>query len=429
MGGAGLQRAVRELQWPLGEKLGARLGIFMSSLHAPTPNAMIGVGFQALEVYASGDSNRADLTPAAGAHCGYTGEWVYGCKAHAATKVVVYVDGGACINYRITTDPPTPATIASSSPATVTGLQLTSAYAVEVRAVSTAGASSAAGALGASKPCRCSCDLPKAAAITSIDSHQTGTATVHFDIPADAPANCTLAYTLRASPGNAVTHVAGSPATLTGLDTSSASYTIGITASNRLGSGITSFATAGILSSANNDGWDGLANFVASVQPGSAASFVLGPGVWNVSQRIGIANIDMTVRGSAGGTVLDARKLSQFFRVTQRGILRLHGPLTLTNGAYGAIHASGRSKLFARGVAFTKCDGRLIWASDARVEVLDCNFTENVAAGNIGEIVYFYSCTPYSSAADDKDVHVLSITGSRFERNAAATAYTVRSYK
>ena len=54
------------------------------------------------------------------------------------------MDGGACINYRITTDPPTPATIASSSPATVTGLQLTSAYAVEVRAVNTAGASSAA---------------------------------------------------------------------------------------------------------------------------------------------------------------------------------------------------------------------------------------------------------------------------------------------
>ena len=335
---------------------------------------------------------------------------MYGCKAHAATKVVVYVDDGACINYRITTDPPTPATIASSSPATVTGLQLTSAYAVEVRAVNTAGESSAAGALGASKPCRCSCDLPKAAAITSSDSHQTGTVTVHFNIPVDTPSNCTFDYTLRASPGDAVAHVAASPATLTGLETSSMSYTIGITASNRLGSGVTSFATAGILSSANNDGWDGLVNFVASIQPGSAATFVLGPGVWNVSRPIGIANIDMTVQGSAGGTVLDARKLSRFFRVRQRGILRLHGPLTLTNGSGGAIVANGRSKLFARGVAFTKCDSRLIWASDARVEILDCNFTENVAAANGGVIASFYSCTPYSSAADDEDVHVLSIT-------------------
>jgi hypothetical protein len=61
------------------------------------------------------------------------------------------------------------------------------------------------------------------------------------------------------------------------------------------------------------------------------------------------------------------------------------------------------------------------------VEVLDCNFTENVAAANTGAIVYYYSCTPYSSAADDEDVHVLSITGSRFERNAAATGYSVRS--
>jgi hypothetical protein len=205
------------------------------------------------------------------------------------------------------------------------------------------------------------------------------------------------------------------------------SYTIGITASNRLGSGVASFTTAGILSSANNNGWDGLANFVASVQPGSAASFVLGPGVWNVSQRIDIANIDMTVRGSAAGTVLDARKLSEFFRVTQRGILRLHGPLTLTNGPKYTIRVIGRSKLFARGVAFTKGDSTLIWASDAQMEVLDCNFTENVAYSHPA-IAYWYSCTPYSSAADDEDVHVLSITGSRFERNAATTSYEVRSY-
>jgi hypothetical protein len=157
--------------------------------------------------------------------------------------------------------------------------------------------------------------------------------------------------------------------------------------------------------------------------------------VWNVSHQIDIANIDMTVRGSAGGTVLDARTLSQFFRVTQRGILRLHGPLTLTNGAYKAIVVIGRSELFARGVAFTKCDGRLVYASDARVEVLDCNFTENVASGvtggvsaSVGAFACVYSCTPYSSAADDEDMHVLSITGSQFERNAAATSYVVRSY-
>jgi hypothetical protein len=221
------------------------------------------------------------------------------------------------------------------------------------------------------------------------------------------------------------------------MDSSSVSYTIGITANNQLGSGPTSFTftTAGILS-ANNDGWDGLAEFVASVQPGSAASFVLGPGVWNVSRPIGIANIDMTVRGSAGGTVLDARKLSRFFRVAQRGILRLHGPLTLANGAdipsfvaNGAIVAIGRSKLFARGVAFTKCGCQVIRAMDARVEVLDCNFTENVTPTVIGAIQFYYSCTPYSSAADDEDVHVLSITGSRFEKNAGATGFVVRSYR
>jgi hypothetical protein len=416
--------------WPLGEKLGARLGIYMSSLHYPAPNAMIGVGLQGLEGYTSGDSDRADLAPAAGAHCGYTGEQVYDCTSHTATKVVVYVDDGTCINYRITTNPPTPATIVSSSPATVTGLQLTSAYAVEVRAVNAAGASSAASALGAIKPCRCSCNLPKAAAITSIASHQTGTLTVHFDVPADMPANCTFGYTLHASPGNAVAHVVASPATLTGLDTSSVSYTISITGNNVLGSGPTSFATARILSSANNDGWDGLANFVASVQPGSAATFVLGPGVLNVSSPIDIANIDMTIQGSAaGGTVLDARKLGRFFQVRQRGILRLHGPLTLTNGTWGAIYAIGRPKVFARGVAFMKCDGHVVWAVDARVEILDCNFTENVTPGNAGAIFSFYTCTPYSSTGDDEDLHVLSITGSRFERNAAAPGFVVRSYR
>jgi hypothetical protein len=418
--------------YPLGEKLGMRLGIYMSNLEFPTPNAMIGVGLQALEGWTSGDSDRVDLAPAAGAHCGYS--YSGDCTAHTATKVVVYVDDGACVNYRITTNSPLPVTVANSSPATVTGLQLTSAYDVEVRAVNTAGTSSAASIPGTSKPCRCSCSLPKAAAITSIDSHQTGTVTVHFDVSADTPANCKFDYILRAGPGNAFAQVTASPATLTGLDTASMSYTIGITASNLLGSGPTSFATAGILSSANNDGWDGLAKFVASVQPGSAASFVLGPGVLNVSRPIVIANIDMTIRGSAaGGTVLDARKLCRFFDVTQRGILRLHGPLTLANssvgygwgvGADAALSAIGRSKVFVRGVTFTKCDGRAIWAVDARVEVVECNFTENVAP-NIPAIFYYISCTPYSSAADDEDVHALSITGSRFERNAAR-AYSVR---
>jgi hypothetical protein len=413
--------------WPLGEKLGARLGIYMSSLWYPTPNAMIGVGLQALEGWGSRDTDRADLAPAAGAHCGYIGPGVYDCTSQTATKVVVYVDDGACVNYHITTNPPTPATIANSSPATVTGLQLTLAYAVEVHAVSTAGASSAASTFRKSQPCQCSCSLPNAAAITSIDSHQTDTVTVHFDVPADMPANCTFNYTLRTSPGNAVTRVTYSPATLTGLDTSGVSYTIGITASNLLGSGPTSFTTAGVLSSANSDGWDGLAKFVASVQPGSAASFVLGPGVLNVSRPIDIANIDMTVRGSAaGGTVLDAHKLSGFFDVTQRGMLRLHGPLTLANGAYRAIYAIGRSKIFVRGVTFTKCDEKAIWAMDVRVEILDCNFTENVSPGASGAICSFYSCTPYSSADDDEDLHVLSITGSRVERNAAATQYVVR---
>jgi hypothetical protein len=216
--------------------------------------------------------------------------------------------------------------------------------------------------------------------------------------------------------------VVASPATLTGLDTSSVSYTIGITASNLLGSGPTSFSTAGVLFSAKNDGWDGLANFVASVQPGSAATFVLGPGVWNVSHPIDIANIDLTIQGSAaGGTALDARKLCRFFQVRQRGILRLHGPLTLANGTGGAIAANGRSKVFARGVTFTKCGSIVIWAMDARVEIL---VTENVFPSE-GAITSYYSCTPYSLADDDEDVHVLSITKSRFERNAAATSYTV----
>jgi hypothetical protein len=416
--------------WPLGEKLGTRLGIYMSSLNYPGPNAMIGVGLQGLEGWASGDVNRVDLAPAAGARCGFSSSG--DCTQHTATKVVVYVDDGACINYHITTNPPTPATIVSSSPATVTGLQLTSTYAVEIRAVNIAGESSAASALGTVKPCLCSCSLPNAAVITSIDSHQTGTVTVHFDVAADMPANCTFDYTLRASPGNAVAHVGNSPATLTSLDTSSVSYTIGITASNLLGLGPTSFRTVGIiLSSANNDGWDGLANFVASVQPGSAASFVLGPGVLNVSHPIDIANIDMTIRGSAGGTVLDARKLSRrHFKVTKRGILRLHGPLTLANGANlgrGSIHANGRSKVFARGVTFANCAGTVIGATDARVEIIDCNITENVYVGIKQPIRCHYSCYPYSSGADDEEVHVLSITGSRFERNAAATAYVVRS--
>jgi hypothetical protein len=99
----------------------------------------------------------------------------------------------------------------------------------------------------------------------------------------------------------------------------------------------------------------------------------------------------------------------------------------LANGTAEAIQAKGGSKVFARGVTFTKCAGKVIRADNARVEVLECNFTENVSPGNIGAIEVFYSCTPYSSAADDEDLHVLSVTGSRFERNAAGS-YVVRSY-
>jgi hypothetical protein len=98
------------------------------------------------------------------------------------------------------------------------------------------------------------------------------------------------------------------------------------------------------------------------------------------------------------------------------------------DGTFGSIYAIGSSKLFARGVAFTKCDGTVIWAMDARVEVLDCNFTENVGDSTAAAIASYYSCTPYSSPADDEDLHVLSITGSRFERNAAANGFAVRSY-
>jgi hypothetical protein len=105
--------------------------------------------------------------------------------------------------------------------------------------------------------------------------------------------------------------------------------------------------------------------------------------------------------------------------------------MTLANGASRAIYAISRSKVFARGVAFTKFDlkiqGSVIWAIDARVEVLDCDFTENVVS-DTAVIRAEFSCTPYSSAADDEDVHVLSIAGSRFERNAAATSFGVRSY-
>jgi hypothetical protein len=216
------------------------------------------------------------------------------------------------------------------------------------------------------------------------------------------------------------------------------SYTIGITASNRLGSGPTSITSSGSLS-ANKDGWDGLAKFVASAQPESVASFVLGPGVWNVSHPIGIANIDMTIQGSAaGGTVLDARKLCGFFSVTKRGTLRLHGPLTLMHAkevggtaAGGAIYAIGRSKVFVRGVEFIKCE-RGIWATDSRLELLDCDFTECSMNGRIAggiAIAIWFSCTPYSSAEDDEDLHVVRISGSRFERNAATTSWRVRSYR
>jgi hypothetical protein len=109
----------------------------------------------------------------------------------------------------------------------------------------------------------------------------------------------------------------------------------------------------------------------------------------------------------------------------------LHGPLTLTNAALGAVYARGRSKVFARGVAFTKCgskmSGGVISAMDTRVELLECNFTENWAPAT-GAIESYFSCTPYSSADDDDGSHVLSITDSRFERNAAAVSWGVRSY-
>jgi hypothetical protein len=84
--------------WPIGEKLGMRLGIYMSGLIRPTPNAMIGVDLHGLEGWTSGDGDRTDVAPAAG-------EFVYDCTAHTATmtvKTLAFVDLGLAAGPTIT---------------------------------------------------------------------------------------------------------------------------------------------------------------------------------------------------------------------------------------------------------------------------------------------------------------------------------------
>jgi hypothetical protein len=359
---------------------------------------------------------------------------------HTATKVVLYVDNGACTSYSITTTPSARATVASSSPATVTGLQLMTGYGVSVRAINAAGTSPAVALVGTVRPCRCSCSLPDAPTITSIDSHQSGTLTVGFEAPADAPAGCVLNYTLRTSPDNAAVHVTSSPATLTTLRPLTTSYTISIAAGNALGSGpaaSTQYTPAMV--SKPDQGWNDLAMFAQSVQPGSPASFVLRPGVVNVSYWIRLfGDIDMTIRGSAeGGTVLDARRMTRFFVVGEGAILRLHGPLTLTNGrAYiqgdtsgGALAVIAGAKLFARGVVFTYNEGNfggviyLGGERQTRLELTACNFTSNVLFDGGGykfapAIAVESDCSLYSCETADPQ---LVITDSHFERNRSPT--------
>jgi hypothetical protein len=229
------------------------------------------------------------------------------------------------------------------------------------------------------------------------------------------------------------------------------SYTISIAASNALGLGLAASAEyVPAMVSKPDQGWDDLAMFAQSAQPGSPASFVLPPGVVNVSYWIRLAgDIDMTIRGAAeGGTVLDARKTTRFFVVGEGATLRLHGPLTLTNGrAYdspgGALYIYAGAKVFARGVVFTKNDVEysgtrdgfvihggalsggaiLMWGErQTRLELNACNFTSNVLSEGgyklAAAVAVMSGCSLYSCETAEP---VVVITDSHFERNRSPT--------
>jgi hypothetical protein len=449
------------------KNIAARFGLLMSQAENVCfdPHSMIGVGLHGL---GPPPSPRVNLFPAAGAYTSttrplgslYEGitDWNRAIPGgggnrtmHTATKVVLYVDNGACTSYSIATTPSAHATIASSSPATVTGLQPMTAYSVSVHAINSAGTSPAVALVGAFRPCHCSCSLPNAPTITSIDSHQPGTLTVSFEAPADVPAGCVLNYTLRTSPDTAAVHATSSPATLTAVHPLTTSYTISIAAGNGLGLGPAASAQhTPAMVPKPDQGWDDLAMFALSAQPGSPAIFVLRPGVVNVSYWIRLAgDIDMTIRGAAeGGTVLDARKTTRFFVVGERATLRLHGPLTLKNGrAYdshgGALLVYAGAKLFARDVVFTKNDCELsgtrgayvlfggaifMWGErQTRLELNACNFTSNVLSEGgykiAGAIWVSSGCSLYSCETAEPQV---VITDSHFERNRSPTIFVRR---
>jgi hypothetical protein len=161
MQGFNLHLGIRNDVLPGGARnFAARFGLLMSQIENVCfqPESIIGVGLHGLDR----SSPRVNHFPAAGASATAFSDLsaLAGLPAgggnrteHIATKVVLYVDNGACTSYSIATTTSAHATVASSSPATVTGLQPMTAYVVSVHAINAASTSPAVAAPGTFRPC------------------------------------------------------------------------------------------------------------------------------------------------------------------------------------------------------------------------------------------------------------------------------------
>jgi hypothetical protein len=200
----------------------------------------------------SASSASNSVTPITVASAPVIGTATAGNAEASVTFTESVSNGGSTITgYTVTSSPGSITATGSSSPITITGLTNNTAYTFTVKATNGAGQSSASSASNSVTPV--SSTAPSAPTIGTATRGNTQ-ATVSFTAPVSDGGSPITSYTVTSSPGGITATGTSSSITITGL-TNDIPYTFTVTATNAVGTSISSSATSAVVPTAGNRGF------------------------------------------------------------------------------------------------------------------------------------------------------------------------------